>query len=317
MTGFAICGALYNVDELEENSRAFKSLALVLMISRLTLIIQYAVVLFFVRKFEKVYAPLLLTMAALFVASMVFLGTFFGFKDSKPGEASTEHPPHTYAAWYAVAAIEALAVITVSCIWPIVSFRHTHLVERIGLLTLIIMGEGILGITKNVSTILQTSAAPSARDIGVVASSVLLIYFIWVLYFDQIEHDRFGVVRQQIWALLHFPLHVAILLTVEGTSQLILWNIIAPLDEEIWAAYPQDNNGNPSPSSAWESAATLAAYVQGVLDDFKEHFKEDNKVLQLYDASVNVTSISQLTGKVTFHFILRTESSRKLTHWLL
>lgn len=51
-------------------------------------------------------------------------------------------------------------------------------------------------------------------------------YFIWVLYFDQIEHDRFGTIRQQIWAILHFPLHVAILLTVEGGSALILWNII-------------------------------------------------------------------------------------------
>lgn len=53
-----------------------------------------------------------------------------------------------------------------------------------------------------------------------------LQYFIWVLYFDQIEHDRFGTIRQQIWAILHFPLHVAILLTVEGGSALILWNII-------------------------------------------------------------------------------------------
>ena len=48
-----------------------------------------------------------------------------------------------------------------------------------------------------------------------------------MLYFDQIEHDRFGTIRQQIWALLHYPLHVAILLTAEGSTLLIIWNEIA------------------------------------------------------------------------------------------
>jgi hypothetical protein len=44
-----------------------------------------------------------------------------------------------------------------------------------------------------------------------------------VLYFDQIESDRFGTVRVQIWTLLHYPLHVAILLTEEGSSKFIVW----------------------------------------------------------------------------------------------
>lgn len=89
------------------------------------------------------------------------------------------------------------------------------------------MGEGIIGMAKSVSMILQTSRDTESADVGNIASSVLVIYFIWVLYFDQIEHERFGTIRQQIWAILHFPLHVAILLTVEGTAALILWNIIA------------------------------------------------------------------------------------------
>lgn len=96
---------------------------------------------------------------------------------------------------YTLACVEALAVISISCYWRVVSFRHTHLVERIGLLTLIIMGEGIIGMTKSVSTILQTSAHVSPSDIGTIVASVLLIYFIWVLYFDQIENDRFGTIR--------------------------------------------------------------------------------------------------------------------------
>ncbi len=44
-----------------------------------------------------------------------------------------------------------------------------------------------------------------------------------MLYFDQIDPDRFGTIGVQIWTLLHYPLHVAILLTVEGSSKFILW----------------------------------------------------------------------------------------------
>lgn len=89
------------------------------------------------------------------------------------------------------------------------------------------MGEGIIGMAKSVSQILQTSRETSSADIGNIVASVLLIYFIWVLYFDQIENERFGTIRQQIWAILHFPLHVAILLTVEGAASLVIWNILS------------------------------------------------------------------------------------------
>jgi low temperature requirement protein LtrA len=76
---------------------------------------------------------------------------------------------------YVIVCVEALAVITISCIWRVVSFKHTHLVERVGLLTLIIMGEGILGMTKSVSQILQNSTSVSSSDIATVISAVLLI----------------------------------------------------------------------------------------------------------------------------------------------
>lgn len=32
-----------------------------------------------------------------------------------------------------------------------------------------------------------------------------------------------GTIRQQFWALLHFPLHVSIVLTLEGVTQFISW----------------------------------------------------------------------------------------------
>ena len=71
--------------------------------------------------------------------------------------------------------VEALAMVAISCVWRVVSFRHTHLVERIGLLTLIIMGEGIIGLATSVSTILQNSVYVSKSAIGTIIGGVLLI----------------------------------------------------------------------------------------------------------------------------------------------
>jgi len=76
---------------------------------------------------------------------------------------------------YILAAFEALAVIAISCVWRVVSFKYTHLVERIGLLTLIIMGEGIIGMTKSVSVIVKNSNVIGSNLIGTIVSAVLVI----------------------------------------------------------------------------------------------------------------------------------------------
>ena len=44
-----------------------------------------------------------------------------------------------------------------------------------------------------------------------------------MLYFDQEETNHVGTIRQQFWALLHFPFHVCILLVVEGLSRFSIW----------------------------------------------------------------------------------------------
>jgi hypothetical protein len=41
-----------------------------------------------------------------------------------------------------------------------------------------------------------------------------------MLYFDNQPHGHYGTIRQQIWAFLHFPLHLAIVGVVEGAQQM-------------------------------------------------------------------------------------------------
>lgn len=66
--------------------------------------------------------------------------------------------PDIYYIWYIALVIEAVAVVGVSMRWRLLSFKHTHLTKRMGLLTLIILGEGIIGVTKTVNKVVLESA---------------------------------------------------------------------------------------------------------------------------------------------------------------
>jgi hypothetical protein len=43
-----------------------------------------------------------------------------------------------------------------------------------------------------------------------------------MLYFDNQPKQYYGTIRQQIWSALHFPLHIGIVLVVEGAQQVVL-----------------------------------------------------------------------------------------------
>jgi low temperature requirement protein LtrA len=76
---------------------------------------------------------------------------------------------------YVIVLAEALAVVAVTWRYRPTSFKRTPVVERMGLLTLIIMGEGIIGITKSVTAIFLNAKRASASDIGMVIAAVFLI----------------------------------------------------------------------------------------------------------------------------------------------
>jgi len=101
MTGFAVCGAIYDTTHIAENVKAFRALSIILMVSRLSLVAQYAVVLWYVKGYKKTFRPLAATMASLFIAAMIFLGMFFGFPVSGAGDSfPIQHgSSNTYIAW--------------------------------------------------------------------------------------------------------------------------------------------------------------------------------------------------------------------------
>lgn len=69
---------------------------------------------------------------------------------------------------------EVVAVIGTSCTWRVVSFKKTHLVERMGLLTLIIFGEGIIVMLKGINTVVK-GFGWSKTMVGVIASALFIV----------------------------------------------------------------------------------------------------------------------------------------------
>jgi hypothetical protein len=44
-----------------------------------------------------------------------------------------------------------------------------------------------------------------------------------MLYFDRMQEEHFGSIRQQAWSFIHFPLHTVLVLVLQGVSLLIIW----------------------------------------------------------------------------------------------
>lgn len=82
-----------------------------------------------------------------------------------------------------------------------------------------------------------------------------------MLYFDQVDANRFGTIRQQFWALAHFPFHVALVLLLEGTSRFVTWRnameILSLLDVNFTGLYYSSNDTVVIASDLGYAATTL------------------------------------------------------------
>ncbi|KAL2794797.1 bacterial low temperature requirement A protein-domain-containing protein [Aspergillus keveii] len=192
-----------------------QQLSIILMVSRLILLCQYGSTLFFTWRYRKTRAPLIVVILSLAIAIFVYLGISFAFYKQTAYDA--------YIAWYVVAVAEVVLGVAVAAMWPAVSLWKTHLVERMTCLTLIILGEGIIILTKTIGKIHKLDGRFTPSDIGTLISAVLIIYLIYQLYFDSIRLEPISGRRQHLSAILHFPFHLALCLAMEGTNQVLLW----------------------------------------------------------------------------------------------
>lgn len=205
----------------------FRILCYTLVVSRVQLTLQYAVVLCFTSfkgGYERLVLPLCLNTAIYATSSIIFGAMSVAFL------VGAEVSAGIVSLWWVVMFFEGMTTIVISSFWRMLSFKATHLVERMGLLTLIVIGEGAIGITKTVSKLMGKSEEIEFVAVGQVISIMLILIFLWALYFDNQPQGHYGTIKQQIWSLLHFPFHLAIVGVAEGCQQIaqtrmIIYNV--------------------------------------------------------------------------------------------
>lgn len=172
--GFAIVAPGFNLDTERIDYSSFQSMALLLMTSRLLLMLQYATILLFTWKYERVRLPLGLKMWSLTIAAFIYLGLYFDFDGN--------HGYSGHIALYLVAILEALGILIVPSQHEVLGFQFTCIVERVGLLTLIILGEGIIGVSQATLTISRSHFYDPPTFFGVTVSAILIIVSRGIFY---------------------------------------------------------------------------------------------------------------------------------------
>ncbi|RKL49340.1 hypothetical protein BFJ72_g799 [Fusarium proliferatum] len=215
MVGFAVVAPKFTPHD--QNMKTMRTMSIILMVSRLCLAVEYGSILWHVRKYKKQVLPMMLQIGLNFALAMIYLGITFRF---------TDHNSNVFMTWYVLAGVEVILTFAIAYIFPVLSFQGTHLMKRIGLLTVIIVGDGIITISKSVVTIVESPDAWNAQTIGIVTAAATTIYAVFLIYFDWMKNPYLPKFRQQLWTLLHYPLHLALCLFIQGFTQLVIWTKI-------------------------------------------------------------------------------------------
>ena len=118
----------------------------------------------------------------------------------------------------------------------------SHLPERFGLFTLILLGESVVAVMKGIES--QETWSPLAASAAV--SGVATLFGIWWWYFEGLKaaaeravRSRRDAVRLHVWSYAHFPLYLGIVIIGVGIQRVVTHATHEPLppgDVLMWAA---------------------------------------------------------------------------------
>ncbi|OJD15533.1 hypothetical protein AJ78_04229 [Emergomyces pasteurianus Ep9510] len=217
MVGFASTGSGFATQVRDENVWAFRSLSMLLACSRLLLSIEYSIAAIFLYRTMKLASKRLLLIVLAFIGTGVtYTGLYFLFNHNTDARGE-----YLWTSWFVIFAIETLVVMSVSSRTPGIGFEDTHLNVRMGLLTLIIIGEGVISVTRIVNQTVGSSGWTKWSFVHILGVTTG-VYLLWQSYFDLSPRIKYGPTNQQIWTQLHFPFHVVLVLLSEGSQILAL-----------------------------------------------------------------------------------------------
>ncbi|CAH0053742.1 unnamed protein product [Clonostachys solani] len=261
LVGFTVITPKF--DTVDQEAQAMRTTSIILSVSRFSLAAEYFCTLWSLRRFKIVRIPLLIQGSLHVASAAILLGIAFIFQEDE----------HSYAfmAWYFVAGFEALASLLLSNVSPTFGLAETHLMKRLTLMTVMILGASICEVAKSVVTIVKNPDAWDSRTIGHVTAAIATIYFIFLIYFDWIRSGyHLQPIRLQIWTALHFPFNLALVLLLQAVQQYVIWGkLMGQLDKALDIAYPLDDPAiiNNSTTSASVAAALNHSVVE-FLDNY-------------------------------------------------
>ncbi|KAL7905093.1 hypothetical protein GGI35DRAFT_489308 [Trichoderma velutinum] len=212
--GFAVVAAKF--DPSDQDVTTMRAMSLILMVSRLGLTVEYGSILWHVRRFKNVHLSFYIQMSIHFIAAMIYLGITFRFTNSRESKV--------FVTWYVIGVIEVLATFGASLFFPVLSLAKTHLMNRMFLLTVIILGESIVVLSDKVVIIVENPDSWDASIIGILVAGVATTYMVFLVYWDWMKTAYLPPLRQMLWTLVHFPFHLALVLFMQGFTQFIQWS---------------------------------------------------------------------------------------------
>lgn len=137
-------------------------------------------------RYTKLILPVSLMCGIYFLASAIFGAMTPAFKKGDP----TPNNRGIYVVWYIVMLAEAIGVLTISSVWRMLSFKKTHLMERMSLLTLIVIGEGAIGVTKTVSRLMGKQGLDVEGCFLVMCIITVLVSHVTVLCLTSLQRSH-------------------------------------------------------------------------------------------------------------------------------
>lgn len=88
---------------------------------------------------------------------------------------------YTWTVWFAVFGFEMWGVMGISCATPGIGLQDTHLNVRMGLLTLIIIGEGVIAVTRIVNKTVRPGGWTKWSFVHILGVTSKVVCFRWPL----------------------------------------------------------------------------------------------------------------------------------------
>jgi low temperature requirement protein LtrA len=108
----------------------------------------------------------------------------------------------------------------------------SHLVERFGLFTLIVLGESVISVAQGAADVDWTATTLAAAVAG-----FLIVAGLWWLYFDRLEEGAVrSVLRALVWNYAHLPLLAGLVSVAVGTEYAIREAAAGTLDRTTTVA---------------------------------------------------------------------------------